>query len=211
MAKKSVTGGRGVTGIQFSGKTQARVPSATRSGAMPRANQTVQKNTPYTNQPMVDKGRVAKTVNSFRSGIGAVANKYGAPIGPMGRATVPGGKGIMALSDVRLGPTARAPRATVNAAMGAPIKAQVKPAATGATTSKPAKDVVRTTVNMKNSPTPMRGTNLGVSSGKTTGTSISRGGTGGRTTGGGRATGGGYSNAGPAGPGASGRGTGGKR
>jgi hypothetical protein len=94
----------------------------------------------------------------------------------------------------------RAPK--VNVGAQPPIKAQVTPADSG---------VIRTTVNMKNSPTPKRGTNLGVSSGKTTGTSVSRGGTGGRTTGGGRAAGGGYTNAGPAGPGASGRGTGGKR
>ena len=209
MAKKSVTGGRGITGIQFSGKTQDRVPSVTRSGGMPRANQTVQKNTPYTNQPMVDKGRVMKTVNNFRNAVGAVANKYKSAIGPSNKGTVPGGSGIMALNSVRMKPTAGAPRATINAAMSAPIKAQVKPMATGATTSKPAKDVIRTTTNMKS--TPARSTNLGVSSGKTTGKTTTRSGTGGRTTNGGRAAGGGYSNAGPAGPGASGRGTGGKR
>ena len=140
--------------------------------------------------------------------IGAVANKYGAPIGPMGRAGVPGGRGIMALNDVRLGPTAGAPKATVRtgkpAAMSAPIKTQVKPAETIRT-------VVAERLTPERKSTPMRGTNLGVSSGKTTGKTVSRGGTGGRTTGGGRATGGGYSNAGPAGMGASGRGTGGKR
>jgi hypothetical protein len=206
MAKKSVTGGRGITGIQFSGKTQDRVP-ATRSNAMPRANQRVQKNTPYTNQPMVDKGRVAKTVNPFARVTTGL--RYAAPIGPSNKGTVPGGRGIMALNSVRMKPTAGAPKATMNATMAAPIKAQVKPATAKATTSKAGKDVVRTTVGMKSSP--VRGTNLGVSSGKTTGTSVSRGGTGGRTTGGGRAAGGGYTNAGPAGMGASGRGTGGKR
>jgi hypothetical protein len=101
------------------------------------------------------------------------------------------------------------------AAAPAPIKTQVKlgdavKKAVGAVKSKAA-DVVRTVTNMKNSPTPQRGTNLGVTTGKTTGKSATRGGTGGRTTGGGRSTGGGYSNAGPTGPGASGRGTGGKR
>ena len=67
MAKKAVSGGRGVLGITYSGKTQARVPSATRSGDMPRADQTVQKGVRYTNQPMVDKGRVVKTMNPMRS------------------------------------------------------------------------------------------------------------------------------------------------
>ena len=67
MAKKAISGGRGVLGIQFSGKTQARVPSATRSGGTPRADQTVQKGVRYTNQPMVDKGRVVKTMNPMRS------------------------------------------------------------------------------------------------------------------------------------------------
>ena len=139
--------------------------------------------------------------------IGAVANKYGAPIGPMGRAGVPGGRGIMALNDVRLGPTAGAPRATVAnkpQPMSAPIKTRVPPAETIRT-------VVAERLTPERKSTPMRGTNLGVSSGKTTGKTVSRGGTGGRTTGGGRATGGGYSNAGPAGMGASGRGTGGKK
>jgi hypothetical protein len=101
------------------------------------------------------------------------------------------------------------------AAAPAPIKAQVKPGDVINRVVDAAKnkvnDVIRTTVNMKNSPTPKRGTNLGVTTGKVTGTSATRGGTGGRTTGGGRAAGGGYTNAGPAGPGASGRGTGGKR
>lgn len=67
MAKKAISGGRGVLGIQFSGKTQARVPSATRSGGAMGANQTVQKGVRYTNQPMVDKGRVVKTMNPMRS------------------------------------------------------------------------------------------------------------------------------------------------
>ena len=93
----------------------------------------------------------------------------------------------------------------------APIKAKVKPGDVVNRAVGAVKDVIRSTVNMKNSPTPQRGTNLGVTTGKVTGTSVSRGGTGGRTTGGGRAAGGGYTNAGPAGPGASGRGTGGKR
>ncbi len=93
----------------------------------------------------------------------------------------------------------------------APIKAKVKPGDVVNRAVDAAKDVIRTTVNMKNSPTPQRGTNLGVTTGKVTGTSATRAGTGGRTTGGGRAAGGGNTNAGPAGPGASGRGTGGKR
>ncbi len=207
MAKKSVTGGRGITGIQFSGKTQERVPSATRSGGMPLANQRVQKNTPYTNQPMVDKGRVAKTVNPFARA--TTGMRYAMPIGPSNKGTVPGGRGILGLNSVRMKPSAGAPKATMNANMAEPIKAQVKPANAKATTSKAGKDVVRTTVGMRSSP--VRGTNLGVTTGKVTGTSATRAGTGGRTTGGGRAAGGGYTNAGPAGPGASGRGTGGKR
>ena len=138
--------------------------------------------------------------------IGAVANKYGAPIGPQNTGVVPGGRGVMALKSVRMKPTAGAPRASVTGA-------KVSPA--GTTPKRSVGETIRTFVNEKLTPdrksTPMRGTNLGVSSGKTTGKTVSRGGTGGRTTGGGRATGGGYSNAGPAGMGASGRGTGGKK
>ena len=104
--------------------------------------------------------------------IGAIANKYAAAIGPSNKGMVPGGRGIMALNNVRLRPTATAPKATMNATMAAPIKARVKP--TGA------KDVVRTTTNMKTSP--VRGGGLGVTTGKTTGSSATRMGTGGKTS-----------------------------
>ena len=95
--------------------------------------------------------------------IGAVANKYSAPIGPMGRATVPGGKGIMALNDVRLGPTAGAPRATVAnkpQPMSGPIKARVKPAET-----------IRTFVREKLTPTRKTGPQMALNrvTGNTTG------------------------------------------
>jgi hypothetical protein len=199
MAKKSVTGGRGITGIQFSGKTQERVPSATRSGGMP--SQVVTK-------PM-------STAEAARS--------YRYMTNPTQAGTFnPYGKGYKGPSPRSIGGVktfgnfVHSPNAMVKPASApAPIKTQVKPKdvvskAVGAVKSKAA-DVVRTVTNMKNSPTPQRGTNLGVTTGKVTGTSATRGGTGGRTTGGGRAAGGGYTNAGPAGPGASGRGTGGKR
>ena len=200
MAKKSVTGGRGITGIQFSGKTQERVSSATRSGGMP--SQVVTK-------PM-------STAEAARS--------YRYMTNPTQAGTFnPYGKGYKGPSPRSIGGVKtfgnfvhRPAKVNVLAASApAPIKAQVKPGdvvkkAVGAVKNKAA-DVVRTVTNMKNSPTPQRGTNLGVKTGKVTGTSETRAGTGGRTTGGGRAAGGGYTNAGPAGPGASGRGTGGKR
>ena len=200
MAKKSVTGGRGITGIQFSGKTQARVPSATRSSGKP--SQVVTKP-----MPTAEAARSYRYMtNPTQAG---TFNPYGKGYkGPSPRSI----GGVKTFGNFVHGP------ANVNvlaASAPAPIKTQVSPKdvvskAVGAVKSK-ANDIVRTVTNMKNSPTPMRGTNLGVSSGKTTGKTVSRGGTGGRTTGGGRATGGGYSNAGPAGMGASGRGTGGKR
>ena len=200
MAKRSVVGGQGVMAIKSSGKMQARVPSATRSGGKP--SQVVTK-------PM-------STAEAARS--------YRYMTNPTQAGTFnPYGKGYKGPSPRSIGGVKtfgnfvhRPAKVNVLAASApAPIKAQVKPGdvvkkAVGAVKSKAA-DVVRTVTNMKNSPTPKRGTNLGVSSGKTTGTSVSRGGTGGRTTGGGRAAGGGYTNAGPAGMGASGRGTGGKR
>jgi hypothetical protein len=166
-----------------------------------------------------------------RGVFGVHTDRYGGVLTQNKPTSVVGGLGIQAYGNSKLrAPEFRSPKnattATRNyqygnvmgpapAAAPAPIKAKVKPGdvvnrAVGAVKNK-VNDVIRSTVNMKNSPTPKRGTNLGVSSGKTTGTSVSRGGTGGRTTGGGRSTGGGYSNAGPAGMGASGRGTGGKR
>ena len=172
MAKKSVTGGRGITGMQFSGKTQERVPSATRSGGMP--SQVVTK-------PM-------STAEAARS--------YRYMTNPTQAGTFnPYGKGYKGPSPRSIGGVKtfgnfvhRPAKVNVLAASApAPIKAQVKPKdvvskAVGAVKSKAA-DVVRTTVNMMNAPTPKRGTNLGVTTGKVTGTSATRGGTGGRTTG----------------------------
>lgn len=172
--------------------------------------------------------------------IGAVANKYGAPIGPMGRAGVPGGRGIMALNDVRLGPTANAPRASVAnkpVPTSAPIKTRVKPAET-----------IRNFVREKLTPTRKTGPQMGLNrvtgnttgftSGTTTGKTISKagvatktpmsasrraeqnafnkGGVAGPSRGGGGGSfrssgGGGRGMTGGGGMGASGRGTGGKR
>ena len=162
--------------------------------------------------------------------IGAVANKYSRAIGPLNTATVPGGRGIVALNSTRMKPTKTAPKASVAAknAMGtvrkvvptaAPavvsnvVAAKASPVKTGSMLSKmfSGGSGLGNMFGGGKSSTPARGTNLGVSSGKTTGTTVSRAGTGGRTTNGGRAVGGGYTNAGPKGMGASGRGTGGKR
>lgn len=224
MAKKSVSGN------VFGGSPKNRmsnVLAGDRTGGRMKFNQTsgMYANSPYANAPTslgayAKPGR-SKTKDQARVGASA-ANKP---------TSVVGGLGFTAYGNSKLrAPEFRSPKnattATRNyqygnvmgpapAAAPAPIKAQVKPGdvvnrAVGAVKSKAA-DVVRTVTNMKNSPTPKRGTNLGVTTGKVTGTSATRGGTGGRTTGGGRAAGGGYTNAGPAGPGASGRGTGGKR
>ena len=200
MAKKSVGVG------YFGGNPKTRMSNVlagdARTGGRAKFNQTsaMYSASPYANRPaplstytppkektVKDQSRVAQTA--------------------VQRAAVPGGVGVMALSKVRMKPTANAPKATVTGTKPAPAAAAAPKRNIG--------EIIRTVVAEKLTPerksTPMRGTNLGVSSGKTTGKTVSRGGTGGRTTGGGRATGGGYSNAGPAGMGASGRGTGGKK
>lgn len=60
---------------------------------------------------------------------GRGAKNYGAPIGPSNRGTVPGGLGIVALNDVRLRPTAKAPKATATVSgVAAAKKAAAKPA-----------------------------------------------------------------------------------
>ena len=200
MANKSVGVG------SFGGNPKTRMSNVlagdARTGGRAKFNQTsaMYSASPYANRPaplstytppkekaVKDQSRVAQTA--------------------VQRAAVPGGAGVMALSKVRMKPTANAPKATVTGTKPAPAAAAAPKRNIG--------EIIRTVVAEKLTPerksTPMRGTNLGVSSGKTTGKTVSRGGTGGRTTGGGRATGGGYSNAGPAGMGASGRGTGGKK
>ena len=149
---------------------------------------------------------------------GAVSGsfKYGQPIGPMNRGYVPGGRGIVPLRTVLKAPTQNAPKATVNAKTAkkvAPTSAPVKQATSKAKAGKPTEITIPGggLKTAKTSATAKSKGGLGVTTGKQTGSSATRAGTGGRTTNGGRAAGGGYSNAGPAGMGASGRGTGGKR
>lgn len=155
-------------------------------------------------QSVVDKMKGKRNLETMKTRIGTVANKYRSPIGPSNKGSVPGGAGIPGLNNVRLRPTAKAPKATVSA------KA---PKAT--TINIPGNGLPTGGKTMSSTPAASKATSssggLGVTTGKTTGSSATRAGTGGRTTNGGRAAGGGYSNAGPAGMGASGRGTGGKR
>lgn len=150
-------------------------------------------------QSVVDKMKGKRDLETMKTRIGTVANKYRSPIGPSNKGSVPGGAGIPGLNNVRLRPTAKAPKATVSA------KA---PKAT--TINIPGGGLPTGGKTMSSTPAASSG-GLGITTGKTTGSSATRAGTGGRTTNGGRAAGGGYSNAGPAGMGASGRGTGGKR
>lgn len=58
---------------------------------------------------------------------GRGAKKYGSAIGPSNRGVVPGGAGVVGLTDTRLTPTARAPKATVSG-VAAAKKAAAKPA-----------------------------------------------------------------------------------
>ena len=152
-------------------------------------------------QSVVDKMRGKRDLETIKTRIGTVANKYRSPIGPSNKGSVPGGAGIPALNNVRLRPTAKAPKATVSAKT--------------TTINIPGGGLPTGGKTMSSTPAASKATSssggLGVTTGKTTGSSTTRAGTGGRTTNGGRAAGGGYSNAGPAGMGASGRGTGGKR
>lgn len=110
--------------------------------------------------------------------IGAVANRYTAPIGPQNTGVVPGGRGVMALKSVRMKPTAGAPRASVAAQpspMSAPIKARVPPGET-----------IRNFVREKLTPTRKTGPQMalnrvtgnttGFTSGTTTGKTISKAG-----------------------------------
>ena len=115
--------------------------------------------------------------------IGAVANKYGKPIGPSNKGTVPGGRGIMALNNVRLKPTAGAPKATVRA--GQPVSAAGTP-------KRSVGGVIRTTVNERLSSSRktgtamaknrVTGTTTGFTSGTTTGKTVSKPGVAGKTS-----------------------------
>ena len=188
MAKGSIKGksdGQGYQGANTKTSIPATVsemrngPSITRSqkGSRP-ASVSKMRAGPTVTRSLKGDIKAPPAMGSKR--IGAVADKYAAAIGPSNKGMVPGGRGIMALNNVRLRPTTNAPKATLNATMAAPIKARVKPATAKATTSKAAKDVVRTTTNMKPSPTGGRG--LGVTTGTRTGTSATRMGTGGKTS-----------------------------
>lgn len=156
------------------------------------------------------------------------------------RATVPGGRGIMALDGVRLKPTANAPKATVTGAKAAPTA--------GAAPKRNVGEIIRTVVAEKLTPTRKTGPQMGLNrvtgnttgftSGTTTGKTISKagvatktpmsasrraeqnafnkGGVAGPSRGGGGGSfrssgGGGRGMTGGGGMGASGRGTGGKK
>lgn len=120
---------------------------------------------------------------------GRSAKKYGAPIGPSNRGTVPGGQGIVALNDVRLRPTAKAPKATATVSgVAAAKKVAAKPARKATTidilggglrtsTKAKAKAPTRMAVN------PRTGSTLGFTTGKTTGSTVTKAGVAGRTTG----------------------------
>ena len=200
MANKSVGVG------YFGGNPKTRMSNVlagdARTGGRAKFNQT---SAMYSASPYADRPAPLSTYTPPKEK--AVKDQSRVAQTAVQRAAVPGGVGVMALSKVRMKPTANAPKATVTGTKPAPAAAAAPKRNIG--------EIIRTVVAERLTPerksTPMRGTNLGVSSGKTTGKTVSRGGTGGRTTGGGRATGGGYSNAGPAGMGASGRGTGGKK
>jgi len=190
MAKKSVGVG------YFGGNPKTRMSNVlagdARTGCRAKFNQT---SAMYSASPYADRPAPLSTYTPPKEKV--VKDQSRVAPTAVQRATVPGGRGIMALDGVRLKPTANAPKATVTGA---------KPAPTAAASKRSVGETIRTFVNEKLTPnrksTPMRGTNLGVSSGKTTGKTVSRGGTGGRTTGGGRATGGGnaFNKGGVAGP-----------
>lgn len=124
---------------------------------------------------------------------GAVSGsyKYGQPIGPMNRGYVPGGRGIVASMSVLKAPTRNAPKATVTGKTGkkiTPAAAPVQQAApkAKAATSKATEITIPggglKTGKASKTMTTSRGGGLGVSTGKTTGSSATRAGTGGKTT-----------------------------
>lgn len=116
---------------------------------------------------------------------GRGAKKYGAPIGPSNRGTVPGGLGIVALNDVRLRPTAKAPKATATVSgVAAAKKVAAKPARKATTINIPggglrvgtkAKAPTRMAVN------PRTGSTLGFTTGSRTGSTATKAGVAGKT------------------------------
>lgn len=153
MAKKSVSGstyGKNPKGVYTVGQKSNLPADVVRMRAGPTVTRSL-------------KGDIKPPPAMGSTRIGAVANKYGAPIGPQNTGIVPGGRGIMALNSVRMKPTAGAPRASVSVQpqpMSAPIKTRVKPVET-----------IRTTVREKLTPTRKTGPQMALNrvTGNTTG------------------------------------------
>ena len=187
MAKKAVSGGRGVLGITYSGKTQARVPSATRSGDMPRADQTVQKGVRYTNQPMVDKGRVVKTMNPFSRS----RQQATSMVGGLGMQPYMNPKPSMQMRTGLTTTTAERTKMYGGAPSKAKTQAQTKakaPARKPTEITVPGGGLRTGTKAKAKAPTrmavnPRTGSTLGFTTGKTTGSTVTKAGVAGRTTG----------------------------
>lgn len=231
MAEKTVGVG------YFGGNPKTRMSNVlagdARTGGRAKFNQTsaMFSNSPYADRPASLRSYVktAKDQSRVKSDAPAAVQK----------ATVPGGAGIPGLNDVRLRPTANAPKATVTGAKPSPAAAAPKRTVGGA---------IRTFVNEKLTPTRKTGPQMGLNrvTGNTTGftsgtktgktitksgvatktpmsasrraeqNAFNKGGVAGPSRGGGGGSfrssgGGGRGMTGGGGMGASGRGTGGKR
>lgn len=170
--------------------TMYKDPKASVTGgqksSLPRAVVDKMKGKSSLPQSVVDKMRGKRDLETMKTRIGAVVNKYRSPIGPSNKGSVPGGAGITALNSVRMKPTAKAPKATVSAGTAVPATATVRKTTTinipggGLPTSGGAKSAKTTSSKM--AVNPRTGDTTGFTTGKTTGSTSTKSGTAGKTS-----------------------------
>jgi hypothetical protein len=214
--------------------------SVTRSGMGAPGKTSSQRKSEAQTVSRTGKGDLQTGVFGKTTTANPIGRRYGEPIGPSYKGTVPGGYGIVGLNDVRMLPTANAPKASPTVRPAAQVITNVVRERTTPTTTSRSTQPARMDVNR------VTGKTTGFTSGTTTGTTTTKSGTayktsesayerqqrmarekmgvagpssgGMRSTGGGsssnRSTGGstaGRGGTGPAGMGYSGTGTGSKR
>jgi hypothetical protein len=98
-----------------------------------------------------------------------IGRRYASPIGPSNRGFIPGGDGIMALNNIRMTPTSKAPKATPNVIPAAQVISNVTRERTSPAPSRPAAPA-------RMGVTPATGKTTGFTSGTKTGTTMTKAG-----------------------------------
>jgi len=116
------------------------------------------------------KGDLQTSVYGKTTTANPIGRRYASPIGPSNRGFIPGGDGIMALNNIRMTPTSKAPKATPNVIPAAQVISNVTRERTSPAASRPAAPARMAT-------NPVTGKTTGFTSGTKTGKTMTKAGT----------------------------------